>query len=165
MSSGSPQVGIVMGSRSDLETMSQATETLAELGITYELRVVSAHRTPDDMITYARSATGRGLRVIIAGAGGAAHLLEAGVEINVIRGWLGHADLTTTHIHAGRPDIPGARPQVRESSSPRVISSWVDSAVVNNTRPGPDRSHCIADRVRAHRLMIALSTFEHLGRD
>jgi 5-(carboxyamino)imidazole ribonucleotide mutase len=72
--SGLPLVGIIMGSRSDLETMRPAATTLQELGIPFEMRVVSAHRTPDLMFEYASSAAGRGLRVIIAGAGGAAHL-------------------------------------------------------------------------------------------
>jgi len=71
---GSPQVGIIMGSRSDLETMQAAAKTLEELGIAFEMKVVSAHRTPDLMFEYAASAAARGLRVIIAGAGGAAHL-------------------------------------------------------------------------------------------
>jgi 5-(carboxyamino)imidazole ribonucleotide mutase len=67
-------VGIIMGSSSDWETMRPATELLDELGIAHELRVVSAHRTPDLLFEYAASAEGRGLEVIIAGAGGAAHL-------------------------------------------------------------------------------------------
>lgn len=69
-----PLVGIIMGSTSDLETMRAAATTLGELGIPFELRVVSAHRTPDLMFRYAAEAAGRGLRAIIAGAGGAAHL-------------------------------------------------------------------------------------------
>lgn len=69
-----PLVGIVMGSKSDWETMRHAAETLSELGIPHESRVVSAHRTPDLLFEYAASAEGRGLEVIIAGAGGAAHL-------------------------------------------------------------------------------------------
>jgi 5-(carboxyamino)imidazole ribonucleotide mutase len=69
-----PLVGIIMGSTSDLETMRPAATTLQELGIAHELKVVSAHRTPDLMFRYAAEAAGRGLRVIIAGAGGAAHL-------------------------------------------------------------------------------------------
>jgi 5-(carboxyamino)imidazole ribonucleotide mutase len=69
-----PLVGVVMGSDSDLEVMKQAVEVLADLGLSYELRVVSAHRTPLDMVRYAETAARRGLRVIIAGAGGAAHL-------------------------------------------------------------------------------------------
>jgi 5-(carboxyamino)imidazole ribonucleotide mutase len=67
-------VGIIMGSQSDWETMKNAANTLESLGVSYETRVVSAHRTPDRMFEYAEQAAGRGLRVIIAGAGGAAHL-------------------------------------------------------------------------------------------
>jgi len=70
----SPLVGIVMGSDSDLEVMKPAAEALSELGIEHEIRVVSAHRTPEDMVAYGKSAEERGLKVIIAGAGGAAHL-------------------------------------------------------------------------------------------
>ena len=69
-----PRVGIVMGSQSDWETMRAAAEVLAELGVAHEVRIVSAHRTPDRMFAYAETAAGRGLRAIIAGAGGAAHL-------------------------------------------------------------------------------------------
>jgi 5-(carboxyamino)imidazole ribonucleotide mutase len=72
--SSGPLVGVVMGSQSDWETMRQAAEILATLGIPHETRVVSAHRTPDRLMAYAREAEGRGLQVIIAGAGGAAHL-------------------------------------------------------------------------------------------
>ena len=67
-------VGVVMGSRSDWETMRAAAEALESLGVSHEVRVVSAHRTPDQLFEYAESAAGRGLKVIIAGAGGAAHL-------------------------------------------------------------------------------------------
>ena len=67
-------VGIIMGSRSDWETMRHASETLDQLGVTYEVKVVSAHRTPDLLFDYAGSAVERGLKVITAGAGGAAHL-------------------------------------------------------------------------------------------
>lgn len=70
----SPLVGIIMGSRSDWETMRHADETLTRLGIAHECRVVSAHRTPQRLYDYAATAAERGLRVIIAGAGGAAHL-------------------------------------------------------------------------------------------
>ncbi|BDE05219.1 N5-carboxyaminoimidazole ribonucleotide mutase [Vulcanimicrobium alpinum] len=72
--SESPRVGIVMGSTSDLDTMRAAATMLQELGVAFELKVVSAHRTPDLMFRYASEAAGRGLAVIIAGAGGAAHL-------------------------------------------------------------------------------------------
>jgi 5-(carboxyamino)imidazole ribonucleotide mutase len=70
----SPRVGIIMGSQSDWATLSHASETLADLEVPHECRIVSAHRTPDRLRDYARSARERGLRVIIAGAGGAAHL-------------------------------------------------------------------------------------------
>lgn len=69
-----PLVGVIMGSRSDWETMKHAAETLEELGVPFETRVVSAHRTPDLLFEYAEAAAGRGLQVIVAGAGGAAHL-------------------------------------------------------------------------------------------
>ena len=69
-----PRVGVVMGSRSDWETMEHASATLTRLGVVHEVQVVSAHRTPDLLFSYAESARGRGIQVIIAGAGGAAHL-------------------------------------------------------------------------------------------
>jgi 5-(carboxyamino)imidazole ribonucleotide mutase len=69
-----PVVGVIMGSKSDWETMQHAVETLERLGVPHETRVVSAHRTPDLLFDYAASAESRGLQVIIAGAGGAAHL-------------------------------------------------------------------------------------------
>ena len=68
------KVGIIMGSKSDLPVMRQAAEILTELGVEHEMTVVSAHRTPDRMVEYARSARDRGLGAIVAGAGGAAHL-------------------------------------------------------------------------------------------
>lgn len=69
-----PIVGIIMGSKSDLPTMQPAADILSEFGIAFEMKVVSAHRTPEAMVDYAKSARDRGLKVIIAGAGGAAHL-------------------------------------------------------------------------------------------
>jgi 5-(carboxyamino)imidazole ribonucleotide mutase len=69
-----PQVGIIMGSQSDLSVMSEAAEVLTELGVPFELTIVSAHRTPMRMMDYASTARSRGLKAIIAGAGGAAHL-------------------------------------------------------------------------------------------
>lgn len=71
---GAPLVGIIMGSQSDWPTMRHAADVLAALGVAHECRIVSAHRTPDRLVDYARSAAGRGLQLIIAGAGGAAHL-------------------------------------------------------------------------------------------
>jgi len=74
MADEAPLVGIIMGSRSDWETMRHAAETLDALGVRYETKVVSAHRTPDRLYAYAAAAAGRGLKAIVAGAGGAAHL-------------------------------------------------------------------------------------------
>ena len=98
LNSDTPLVGVVMGSRSDWETLRHATEVLAELGIPYEAKVVSAHRTPERLFQYGREAESRGLAVLIAGAGGAAHLpgmlaslsilpvLGVPVESKVLRG-------------------------------------------------------------------------------
>jgi 5-(carboxyamino)imidazole ribonucleotide mutase len=97
-SSQAPLVGVVMGSKSDWETMRHASELLTELGIPHESKVVSAHRTPERLFDYGREAEGRGLEVLIAGAGGAAHLpgmlaaisllpvLGVPVESKVLRG-------------------------------------------------------------------------------
>ena len=74
MSEWSPRVGVIMGSESDLPTMRGAIDALTELEVVHEVRILSAHRTPDEMLAYAREAAGRGLGAIIAGAGGAAHL-------------------------------------------------------------------------------------------
>jgi 5-(carboxyamino)imidazole ribonucleotide mutase len=74
MSSNSPTIGIVMGSSSDWDTLRAAADILSEFGVAHECRVVSAHRMPDDMFAYAETAAARGLKAIIAGAGGAAHL-------------------------------------------------------------------------------------------
>ena len=74
MTATPPRVGIIMGSQSDWPTMSRAAKTLDVLDLTHEVKIVSAHRTPDRLYDYAKSARGRGLKVIIAGAGGAAHL-------------------------------------------------------------------------------------------
>ena len=80
-----PHVGVVMGSSSDWDTMQHAALILQEFGVAFETRVVSAHRMPDDMFAYAEAAHGRGLRAIIAGAGGAAHLPGAPPRILVIQ--------------------------------------------------------------------------------
>lgn len=74
ISKRSPIVGIIMGSNSDWDVMSKATEVLDDFGVSYEAKVVSAHRTPDEMFEYAETAQARGLKIIIAGAGGSAHL-------------------------------------------------------------------------------------------
>jgi len=83
----SPVIGVLMGSDSDLPTMQEAAKILEEFGVPFELRICSAHRTPERLLRYAREAEGRGLRVLIAGAGGAAHLagaLAAQVTLPVI---------------------------------------------------------------------------------
>lgn len=74
MTAANPLIGVVMGSRSDWEVMQHAADILTELGVAFERRVVSAHRMPDDLFRYAETARARGLRAILAGAGGAAHL-------------------------------------------------------------------------------------------
>ena len=74
ISADAPPIGIVMGSQSDWPTMRRAADVLSELGVAYEARIVSAHRTPDRLFTYGADASGRGIKVIVAGAGGAAHL-------------------------------------------------------------------------------------------
>ena len=96
---GEALVGIIMGSRSDWATMRRAAEMLDALGVSYEAKVVSAHRTPERLFEYARGAAGRGLKVIVAGAGGAAHLpgmaaamthlpvLGVPVESKALKGW------------------------------------------------------------------------------
>src|SRR6059036_167168 len=82
--SAHPLVGVIMGSKSDWETMANTTGTLERLGIPFEVRVVSAHRTPDHLLAYAESAERRGLEVIIAGAGGAAHLPGVAAALTVL---------------------------------------------------------------------------------
>ncbi|SMF67010.1 5-(carboxyamino)imidazole ribonucleotide mutase [Allosphingosinicella indica] len=106
-------IGIIMGSRSDWETMRHAAETLEALGVSHEVKVVSAHRTPDRLYDYAKSAAGRGLRAIIAGAGGAAHLpgmaaamtrlpvLGVPVESKALSGW--DSLLSIVQMPAGIP--------------------------------------------------------------
>ncbi|MFC1673499.1 5-(carboxyamino)imidazole ribonucleotide mutase [Pseudomonadota bacterium] len=74
MTATAPVVGIIMGSQSDWDTMKNAADTLEKLGVAFETKIVSAHRTPDRLVAYAKSARERGLQAIIAGAGGAAHL-------------------------------------------------------------------------------------------
>jgi 5-(carboxyamino)imidazole ribonucleotide mutase len=74
MSEQHPLVGVIMGSDSDLPVMKAAADVLNEFGVNHEVRIISAHRTPEEMLAYAREAANRGLRIVIAGAGGAAHL-------------------------------------------------------------------------------------------
>ncbi len=107
------EVGIIMGSQSDWETMRHASETLESLGVAHETRIVSAHRTPDRMFSYAESARERGLKAIIAGAGGSAHLpgmtaaktpvpvLGVPVESKTLSGW--DSLLSIVQMPAGIP--------------------------------------------------------------
>ncbi|MDG4867039.1 5-(carboxyamino)imidazole ribonucleotide mutase [Guyparkeria sp. 1SP6A2] len=111
--SAQPVVGVIMGSQSDWETMRHACETLEALGIAHETEVVSAHRTPDKLFDYADTAVGRGLKVIVAGAGGAAHLpgmvaaktrlpvLGVPVESKALSGW--DSLLSIVQMPAGVP--------------------------------------------------------------
>ena len=135
-----PVVGIVMGSDSDWPVMEQAALALDELGISYEADVVSAHRMPDDMIRYGRSAADRGLRVVIAGAGGAAHLpgMLASVTVLPVIGVpvpLKHLDgmdslLSIVQMPAGIPvatvSIAGARNAGLLAA--RILASGTDPA-------------------------------------
>jgi 5-(carboxyamino)imidazole ribonucleotide mutase len=84
MAESAPQVGIIMGSQSDWPTMRHAADALAELGVAVETRIVSAHRTPDRLFEYAKTAKSRGLQVIIAGAGGAAHLPGMAASLTIL---------------------------------------------------------------------------------
>ena len=126
MSETPAQVGVIMGSRSDWETMRHATETLESLGVAFETKVVSAHRTPDLLFEYASTAASRGLRVIIAGAGGAAHLpgmtasktslpvLGVPVESKALKGM--DSLLSIVQMPAG---IPVATVSIADTSCPR----------------------------------------------
>jgi 5-(carboxyamino)imidazole ribonucleotide mutase len=87
MQSMTIEVGIIMGSKSDLPVMQQAADVLKELGIGYELTIVSAHRTPERMFDYAKNAHTKGIKVIIAGAGGAAHLPGMTASFNATTGY------------------------------------------------------------------------------
>ena len=142
----SPLVGIVMGSDSDWPVMEQAALALDELRVAYEADVVSAHRMPDDMIAYGRTAADRGLRVIVAGAGGAAHLpgMLASVTVLPVIGVpvpLKHLDgmdslLSIVQMPAGIPvatvSIGGARNAGLLAA--RILASGTDEAAVDLRR-------------------------------
>lgn len=113
MGQQSPQVGILLGSDSDWETMRPAVETLEEFGVSWEVRVCSAHRTPKDVEEYARTAESRGLKVLIAGAGGAAHLpgvLAAWTVLPVIGVPIGHRPLGGTDALYSIVQMPSGVP-------------------------------------------------------
>jgi 5-(carboxyamino)imidazole ribonucleotide mutase len=146
----SPLVGLIMGSRSDWETMRHAAETLEQLGVPFEQRVVSAHRTPDLLFDYAGSAEERGLKVLIAGAGGAAHLagmtaakttlpvLGVPVESKALSGV--DSLLSIVQVQAG---IPVATLAIGKAGA--VNSALLAAAILAGADPG------IAERLRAFR--------------
>ena len=135
-----PLVGVIMGSRSDWETMGHAVETLEALGVPYETRVVSAHRTPDLLFEYAGSAEERGLEVIIAGAGGAAHLpgmaaakttlpvLGVPVESHALKGM--DSLLSIVQMPAG---IPVGTLAIGRAGA--INAALLAAAIVGNSRP------------------------------
>ena len=145
-----PLVGLIMGSRSDWETMRHAAETLDELAVAYERRVVSAHRTPDLLFDYASTAEERGLRVLIAGAGGAAHLpgmtaskttlpvLGVPVESKALSGL--DSLLSIVQMPAG---IPVATLAIGRAGA--VNAALLAASILGSSEPA------IADRVRVFR--------------
>jgi 5-(carboxyamino)imidazole ribonucleotide mutase len=147
----SPLVGLVMGSRSDWETMKHAAATLTDLGVPFEASVVSAHRTPDLLFEYASSAEARGLEVIIAGAGGAAHLpgmvssktllpvLGVPVESAVLRGV--DSLLSIVQMPAG---VPVGTLAIGKAGA--INAGLLAAAILGRTRPW------IREALGAHRL-------------
>ena len=132
-----PLVGVVMGSDSDWPTMEPAVAALAEFGIACEVGVVSAHRMPEDMVAYGRSASARGLRVIIAGAGGAAHL----------PGMLAALTEWTPCTPSSRcPPACPSRPSPSRARATRVCSLPGSSARVRVSRPRPYARRCVLSR-------------------
>ena len=139
-----PQIGIIMGSKSDLPVMSQAAKILEELGVSFEVTIVSAHRTPHRMVKYAEEARGRGVKAIIAGAGGAAHLPGMvasltslpviGVPIkssNSIDGW--DSVLSILQMPAGVPVATVALNGAKNAGilAAQIIGAYDDSIALN----------------------------------
>ncbi|MCC7143430.1 MAG: 5-(carboxyamino)imidazole ribonucleotide mutase [Candidatus Eisenbacteria bacterium] len=145
-----PIVGVIMGSRSDWETLRGASEMLEQLGVPHEVRVVSAHRTPDLLFEYATSAEARGIEVIIAGAGGAAHLpgmtaaktivpvLGVPVQSKALSGM--DSLLSIVQMPAG---IPVGTLAIGQAGA--INAALLAAAIVSRSRPE------IADRLRAFR--------------
>src|SRR5215208_773422 len=145
-----PLVGVIMGSKSDWETMSHAAQTLEALGVPFEVRIVSAHRTPDLLFEYAASAQSRGLEVIIAGAGGAAHLpgmtaaktslpvLGVPVESKALKGM--DSLLSIAQMPAG---IPVGTLAIGRAGA--INAALFATAILGNTRPE------LRDRLRQFR--------------
>ncbi|MCS6826179.1 MAG: 5-(carboxyamino)imidazole ribonucleotide mutase [Caldilinea sp.] len=153
-----PLVGIIMGSKSDWETMKAASETLHEFGVPHECRVVSAHRTPDWMVEYAVQAETRGLEVIIAGAGGAAHLpgMTAGHTLLPVIGVpiqsraLNGLDslLSIVQMPAG---VPVATMAIGKAGA--VNAALLAVAILANTRPALREKLREFRRLRAEQVM------------
>jgi phosphoribosylaminoimidazole carboxylase PurE protein len=132
-----PLVGIAMGSSSDLPTLEPAIEILKEFGVPYEVRVLSAHRTPDRMLEYGRTAHERGLKVIIAGAGGAAHLpgmLAAssplpviGVPVNTASGTIGGIDALLSIVQMPR-GVPVATVAIGGGMNAGILAAQIVAA-------------------------------------
>jgi phosphoribosylaminoimidazole carboxylase PurE protein len=144
---GKAAVAIVMGSQSDYETMKGAEEMLSELEVAFETSVVSAHRTPEEMVEFARSARSRGVRVIVAGAGGAAHLpgmIAAITELPVVgvpvpHGPLGGEDALLSIVQMPR-GVPVATVAIGNSSNAGILAAQILGA--------SEPSGKILDRVR-----------------
>lgn len=155
-----PLIGIIMGSRSDWDTMRHAADTLVELAVPHEVRVVSAHRTPDLLFEYASTARARGLQVIIAGAGGAAHLpgmtaaktdlpvLGVPVESKALSGM--DSLLSIAQMPAG---VPVGTLAIGRAGA--VNAALLAAAVLGLARPGT------ADAVRAYRAARTNEVLEH----
>ena len=155
-----PQVGIIMGSQSDWETMRHSADTLVALAVAHETRIVSAHRTPDRLAAYAKGAKDRGLSVIIAGAGGAAHLpgmcaawttlpvLGVPVESHALKGM--DSLLSIVQMPAG---IPVATLAIGRAGA--VNAALLAAAILALADPA------LATRLDAHRQAQTLSVAEH----
>ena len=155
-----PLVGIIMGSKSDWETMSHAAEMLVSLGIPHETRVVSAHRTPDLLFDYAGTARDRGIEVIIAGAGGAAHLpgmtaakttlpvLGVPVESKTLKGM--DSLLSIVQMPAG---VPVGTLAIGRAGA--VNAALLAASILAGSRPD------LAERLRRHREQQTASVLAH----
>lgn len=157
-------VGIVMGSQSDWPTMRLAAEVLDELGVAYETRILSAHRTPDRMFAYAEAAAGRGLRAIVAGAGGAAHLpgmLAAKTRVPVmgvpVKGWALDGQDSLHSIVQMPKGIPVATFAIGEAGA--MNAALYAAATIATTDPS------LAERLDAWRAARSAAVPEEPSRD
>ncbi len=160
MSAIQPLVGVIMGSRSDWETMRHAVETLDDFGVPHETRVVSAHRTPDLLMEYAASAAGRGLEVIIAGAGGAAHLpgmVAAKTVVPVLGVPVQSKALNGMDSLLSIVQMPGGIPVGTLAIGPAGAknAALLAIAILANTRPD------LRERLKAFRAEQTTSVLDH----